>query len=215
MRIALALLLIPRLAHADECDGEAASSIDCNALDRKGAMSVSSGWRIENFDPAGHDFEVKHIGFANAIGHINGDTLSPLHGNGFYIDVRVHMTPYWYFGVDTGASWSGQQSGTYMGSGWDSSGIISMGLLVGARIPFGRFSLRGEVAGGVYGATLEGSDLRADCAAPLIQPRMALDAWFHHYWALEAFAGTNMLATQDTVFGLGLAFHSQAFDGRN
>jgi hypothetical protein len=87
---------------------------------------------------------------------------------------------------------------------------------VGARVPIGRVSLRGELIAGVHGASLGGmSSVQADSAPlPLVEPRIAADVWLSPWWVLEAFAGTNVIDRSEHVVGLGLGLHFQAFDGR-
>ncbi len=224
MRIAIVLLALTAPARADECAGAAASSLDCNALERGGRMSIAMGWLSDSFDPAGHDFEVKHAGYANTIGQFDGKSLEPIHGNGFFLDVRLHLTPIWYAGVDLRAAWGDAPAATFATRGgtmiaWDSAAILTMAGVAGARIPLGRVSVRGELVAGVHGAVLGSmidtrQGLTAESDLPLVEPRVAVDVWLHHWWALEAFAGANALDPAEHVFGVGLGFHSQAFDGR-
>jgi hypothetical protein len=215
MRIAIVLVALSAPARADECSGEAASTVDCNALDKRGAMSLAMGWRADSFDPNGHTFDVKHVGYANTIGSFDGKNLGPIRGNGFFLDVRVHATPHWYAGVDLGAAWGDPPTASFSTRGgemlgWDSAMVFAMAGVVGARLPLGRVSLRGELVAGLHGAALvaKADSLSAETAAPMVQPRLAADVWLDHFWVVEAFAGPQ-------VFGLGLAFHSQAFDGHD
>ncbi|MGE5185807.1 MAG: hypothetical protein ACM31C_27290 [Acidobacteriota bacterium] len=220
MRIALlAVLAWSSIARADECAGEASSSLDCNALDKGGAMSLAIGWRSEAFDPAGKTFDVKRVGYVNTIGTFDGNAVTPLRGNGFYLDVRVHATPHWYAGVDLAATFAGAPAMQFATRGgdmiaWDSVALMSMAGVVGARVPLGRVSLRGELVGGIHGAILRAADRDGEADAPLVAPRVAVDVWLHRWWVLEAFAGTNLLDRAEPTYGVALAFHSQAFDGR-
>ncbi len=216
---ALLVLAWSSIAHADECAGEAASSLDCSAIDKPGAMSLAIGWRSEAFDPSGRTFDVKHVGYVNTIGTFDGNHLAALRGNGFYLDVRLHATPHWYAGVDLAAAFAGTPEMQFATRGgemiaWDSVAVMSMGGVVGARLPLGRVSLRGELVAGIHGAVLRAADLDGEADAPLVAPRIAVDVWLHRWWVLEAFAGTNLLDRSEPTYGVALAFHSQAFDGR-
>ena len=100
---------------------------------------------------------------------------------------------------------------------WDRTSILTMAGVAGARISLGRVSLRGELVAGIHGATVSGessSSLRADTIAAVLEPRVAVDVWIHRWWVIEGFAGANALDRSEQMFGLGLGFASQAFDGR-
>lgn len=228
MRSVLLLFLLAGagVAHADDdCRGANADTESCSALwptrDGRTPASVSTGWVSDDFDPAGHSFEEKRLGYANQIGHFEGDRLAPIHGNGFFVDARMHVTPWIYAGVDLRAAWGDPPASTFAFAGgqqmtWDSAWLATMAGVVGARVPLGRVSLRGELVAGIHGATLSSTamDTSADTVAPLVEPRVALDLWMSPWWVLEANAGANLLDRSEHVFGLGLSFHGQAFDGR-
>ncbi|HUJ57259.1 MAG TPA: hypothetical protein VLX92_02150, partial [Kofleriaceae bacterium] len=172
---------------------------------------------------AGHSFDVTRAGALNTIGHFTGG-LAPIHANGFYIDVRVHPAPHWYVGIDLGAAFGGSVNPAFAARGgdtitWDSSSVMTMAAVAGARLPLGPLSLRAEVVAGIHGAELGSmtdtpQGLAASTVAPLVAPRVAADLWIHRWWVIEAYAGVNALDRSERMFGLGLGFHSQAFDGR-
>ena len=225
MRIAILLLLAPSIAYADDdCRGADADTESCSALwpNREGRMPavVTSGWITDAFDPVGHSFDEKRVGYANVTGQFSGDHLAPIRGNGFFVDVRLHVTPTFYAGVDLRAAWGDAPASTFAFAGgetmtWDSAWLASMAGVAGTRIPLGRVSLRGEVVAGVHGATLGSKDagMSASAAAPLLEPRVAADVWLSPWWAFEASAGANVLDRSEHVFSVGLALHLQAFDG--
>lgn len=227
MRIAIALLLVaPRLARADDdCHGRDADSESCSALwpthDGRAPAAVTSGWISDAFNPAGHSFDENRTGYANLTGRFSGDRLEPMRGNGFYLDVRVHLTPMLYAGVDLRAASADAPAATFAFAGgqpmtWDSAWLMTMAGVAGARIPLGRLSLRAEIVAGLHGAELssQAMDTSASTVAPLVEPRLAADLWLSPWWALEAMAGANALDRSEHVFGVGLALHLQAFDGR-
>ena len=226
MRIAIVSILIAFAApaRADECAGEAASSLDCSAIDKPGAMSISTGYRSDGFDPNGHTFDVKHAGYVNTIGSFDGRALEPIRGDGFFIDVRVHPRPHWYAGVDLAVVVAGAPTARFVAAGgmpvmWDSSAMMTMAGVVGARVPLGRVSLRAELVAGLHDMTLVAMTntpqaLSGDATEAVVQPRAAVDVWLHHWWVVEAYAGVNALDSSERTFGVGLGFHSQAFDGR-
>lgn len=227
MRIAIVVLLAaPSLAHADDdCHGTDANTESCSALwpsrDGRVPAVVTSGWISDSFDPAGHTFDEKRTGFANVTGQFSGDRIAPMHGNGFYVDVRMHATPWLYGGLDLRAAWGDAPAATFAFAGgqmatWDSAWLVTMAGVAGARIPLGRISLRGEVVAGLHGASLGNSStsMTASTVAPLVEPRVAADLWLSPWWALEATAGANALDRSERMFGVGLALHLQAFDGR-
>ncbi|MBV8762954.1 MAG: hypothetical protein JO257_37055 [Deltaproteobacteria bacterium] len=228
MRTAILLLLAaPSLARADDgsCRDDEANRESCSALwptnNGRSPGTVTSGFVTDDFDPAGHSFEEKRIGYASTTGQFSGDHLSPMHGNGFYIDVRLHPNPTFYVGVDLRAAWGDAPTAPFAFAGgtpmsWDSAWLMTMAGVAGARIPLGRISLRAEVVAGLHGATLSSHamDTSASTVAPLVEPRIAADLWLSPWWAVEAMAGANALDRSEHVFGVGLALHLQAFDGR-
>jgi hypothetical protein len=228
MRTAILLLLAATgVAHADDgdCTGTDADTESCSALwpthDGRTPASVTTGWTSDSFDPAGHSFAEKRLGYANQIGQFQGDRLGPMHGNGFYVDARMHVTPWFYAGVDLRAAYGDAPAATFAFAGgqmasWDGAWLMTMAGVAGARLPLGRISLRGELVAGIHGATLtsHAMDTSADTVAPLVEPRVAVDLWMSPWWVLEATAGANALDRSEHVFGLGLSFHGQAFDGR-
>jgi hypothetical protein len=220
MRIAMLVVLAgSSIAHADECADANAGSDDCNALRKHGRMSLSIGWRSEAFDAGAHSFDITQRGYVNTIGSFDGKGLAPIRANGFFIDVRLHATPYFYVGVDCAAAFAGapeMQFATRAGEmiAWNSTAMMTMASVVGARVPIGRLSLRGELVSGLHVADLIADNVTGEAAAPLVAPRVAVDVWLHHWWAVEAFASTNLLDRSEQSFGIALGFHSQAFDGR-
>src|SRR5690242_3642029 len=112
MRIAvLVLVVVSSTAHADdECTGSDADTESCSALwpthDGRAPASVTGGFVSDAFDPAGHTFDEKRIGYASQTGQFDGDRLAPMRGNGFYLDVRMHVTPMFYVGIDLRAAWA-------------------------------------------------------------------------------------------------------------
>lgn len=234
MRTAILLALVapsvvaPSVARADDdgdCRGADANTESCSALwpthDGRSPAVVTSGYVVDDFDPAGHTFETQRIGYANITGQFSGDQLAPMRGNGFYIDVRLHVNPTFYAGVDLRAAWGDAPTAPFAYAGstamtWDSSWLMTMAGVAGARIPLGRISLRAEVVAGLHGATVSSHamDVGASTVAPLVEPRIAADLWLSPWWAFEAMAGANALDRSEHVFGVGLALHLQAFDGR-
>lgn len=227
MKLAIVVLLAaPAVARADDnddCRGTDANDESCSALwpshEGRAPAVVTSGWVTDSFDPAGHTFDEKRVGTANLTGQFSGDRIAPMRGNGFYVDVRVHATPWLYAGVDLRAAWGDAPSATFAFAGgemasWNSAWLMTMAGVAGVRVPLGRVSLRGEVVGGIHGASLSNGTMSASTVAPLVEPRIAADLWLSPWWALEATAGANALDRSEQVFGLGLALHLQAFDGR-
>jgi len=218
MRIAIALVLSPAVAHAEPCADARAASIECSAIDKPGSMSISSGWRSEPFDAAAHTFDVTRRGYVNTIGSFDGKNLAPIRANGFYIDVRLHPASWWYVGVDLAAAWADAPPMQFTTRGgemidWTGAAVATMAGLAGVRVPIGRLSLRGELVAGLHGGMLHSADVAGEADAALVAPRIAIDAWFQRWWVIEAFAGVNLLDRSEQSFGLALGFHSQAFDG--
>ena len=215
-------------AAADDCTGDDASSADCDAMVQwygkhhaPVSVSLSSGFVSDVYDPTGHTFEVKEAGTAApTLGRFAGTGMPAIRGDGFFLDVRLHATPIWYAALDLRASWADLSTARFAPRGdamaWDGAMLMTMAGVVGARLPLGRLSLRGELVAGLHGASLSDSSngTTADGGVSgLVEPRLALDVWLHHWWVVEAFAGVNALDRSERVLGIGLGFHSQAFDG--
>jgi hypothetical protein len=227
MRIAVATILLASSAPAfadGDCTGADAATEQCSALwptrHGKKPFSLAMGWAADSFDPAGHTFSTYRKGYADSTGQFEGNGLSPIHGNGLYIDVRLHATPHFYAGVDLRAAWGDAPRATFALRGgqtmqWDSATLMAMAGVAGTRVPIGRISLRGELVAGIHGTSLGTMDgnVGAYSVVPLVEPRLGVDVWLSPWWALEGFAGTNLLDRSEHVFGLGLAMHGQAFDG--
>ncbi|HEY3802407.1 MAG TPA: hypothetical protein VGL61_07355 [Kofleriaceae bacterium] len=230
MRIIVATLLIaaPTAARADDgdCTGADSNTEQCSALwpnrDGRAPASLSVGWASDAFDPAGKTFSEHATGYANQLGQFQATGLGPMRGNGFFVDARFHPTTYLYAGVDLSAAWGDPPAAQFMLRStevvaWDSATLFTMAATAGARLPLGRFSLRGELVAGLHGASLSAmsgtSSLQADALAALVEPRIAIDAWLSPWWVVEAYAGINALDTSERVFGVGLGVHLQAFDG--
>ena len=220
MRIAVALtvLALSHPALADDCDD------DCSAVGKRMWPSLAVGWVSEAFDPSGHTFTETHPGYANQIGRFEGNGLAPVRGDGVFLDVRFHVTAHWYAGVDLRVAWADPPGVTFVSRGgtamaWDSAMLFTMAGVVGARLPLGRVSLRGELVGGIHGATLQAmtsapNTIVAEADAALVEPRLAADVWLSRNCVVEAFAGSNLLAPSEHVFGIGAGFHWQASDFR-
>ncbi|HTR49737.1 MAG TPA: hypothetical protein VMJ10_03455 [Kofleriaceae bacterium] len=219
-------------ARADDCTGDAAPSPDCNAVfamhrelatppkvRTPGRFALSFGYRSDEFDPSGRAFAVTPAHAVNTIGHFDGSRLEPMRGDGAYLDFRVYPDPRWYAGFDLGAAAAASPDAAFLARGvdmmpWHEATLATMNAVIGARLPLGRISLRSELAAGVHSALLASAAVDAECDAAFVEPRVAVDVWLHPWWAAEGFAGVNLLDRTEHFFGVGLAFHSQAFDGR-
>src|SRR5262249_19195296 len=134
--VVLAAIASASAAHADDdCRGSDAASERCSALwpmrDGTAPASVASGWTSQSFDPAGHTFTIKHVGYANEVGRFERDTLSPLRGHGFFVDPRFHAGPHVYFGVDLAAAWGDAPTATFAlidgeTMAWDTAMLFAM-----------------------------------------------------------------------------------------
>jgi hypothetical protein len=83
---------------------------------------------------------------------------------------------------------------------------------------------RFELAGGVRGdfvdvappnCAINASDrtCSASTAAPLVEPRIALDVWFNPWWSLSSWVADDAIHPLDPALGLSFGFHMRGFDG--
>jgi hypothetical protein len=218
--IAIAMLATSP-ARADDCVGEVGASGECNPRWFPW-MSLSTGWLADRFDPKGRTFDVAPLHAVNTIGQYAGDRISPMRGNGLFLDVRVHLLgPLWYFGVGTGAAEAAPPASRFVARGealtWSGAWILTMTGIIGMRIPLGPVSLRSEIAAGAHGAVLTSTtqQISAESDVLVIEPRAGVELALSRMWALEAFAGVNLLDRSERMLGVGIAFSTAGYTNKD
>lgn len=83
--------------------------------------------------------------------------------------------------------------------------------------------LRADVTAGVQGDLvgvrqppgncLAGPRCPADAVRPIVEPRVALEAWLNPWWSLSAWIADDVLRPAAPAVGLSFAFHLRSYDG--
>ncbi len=236
---AITALVAPALAHAGSSCHEVSDIVGYEQCTRFGAswanerrppFTLAFGVRTFMFSPLGHTFSAKTTKNGPEVYSFEGDILGtkPLIASGFGWQITGYAWRNVYLGVES--SWAFGKNGGYAfqangydvePSGWLDTFAFAGGLLMGARIPLGKLSLRPEmlVGGRVLSlsqqATLAGEAKKATAttAAWALEPRLALDMWVLPWMTVSAFAGKDLRDPRSLSFGLMIVGHVRAYDG--
>lgn len=144
------------------------------------------------------------------------------------LGVQVYWapSPYLYLGGGFGVGFGVGPGGTMIVPRGDSSTSVTAGTLVampvlGARVPLGPLSIRGEVTAPLRAVGLIGpSDSlnqernTIDYAMLSVVPRLLLDVWTDHRTTLGLFGAADVVHLGGATFGIAYAGHGRTYDGR-
>jgi hypothetical protein len=183
------------------------------------------------FNPIGHEF-LAHAGKSGPtlytydgarLGTSNIGAVGPM------IRIAGYIFPSLYLGFEYGIGVGRNEPAALQAGVWslrpaggvaDTFAMAWTGL-AGARLPLGRFSLRGEMVLGGYvvslrqeGSTVVSHDTNwASAATWTVEPRVAVDFWATPWFTLGGFYGRNLVDRGTQTFGLSLMGHVRSFDG--
>ena len=200
------------------------------ANERRPPLTISLGEHTMFFSPAGRTFSAKATKNGPEIYSFSGEDLGdrPLVAHGLAWQITGYAWRNVYLGIESTWAFGKNYDYALSADGYRVSptGLLdtfqfSGGLLVGARVPLGKLSVRpemligGRVVSLTQDATKDGETKRtnAGAAAWALEPRLALDLWASPWFSLSAFGGTDVLDHRSRSFGLMFVGHLRAYDG--
>jgi len=200
------------------------------ANERRPPLTLSLGEHTMYFSPLGRNFSAKLTKNGPEAYSFDGAELGdrPLVSHGLAWQITGYAWRNVYLGVESTWAFGKSYGYSFSSNGYEvsPSGFLDTfqfagGLLVGARVPLGKLSVRAEMLIGGRVISLSQSAVKdgetkkasAGAAAWALEPRLVLDLWASPWFTLSAFGGQDILDRRSHSFGLMFVGHLRAYDG--